>query len=195
MATLGSREVGTYIPSRAAVCELTCLRSMNIWWATRNLGFPGDSVAKNPPANAGDTGSILGLGRSPGEGNAGNPLQYSCLGNPKDRGAWRGHKESDMTLQLNNNQKSATVKNKHFPGLLFIVRCLPNNIFKLEILQPLVTFQNLIQKNVRLQLTKAYAFMDMSWDVRQLGTQIRGKLDHRQLNLFETQCEQLGGDH
>ena len=103
MATLGSREVGTYIPSRAAVYELTCLRSMNIWWATRNLGFPGDSVAKNPPANAGDTGSILGLGRSPGEGNAGNPLQYSCLGNPKDRGAWRGHKESDMTLQLNNN--------------------------------------------------------------------------------------------
>ena len=41
-------------------------------------GFPGGSV-KNLPANAGDTGSIPGLGRSPGEGN-GNPLQYSCLG-------------------------------------------------------------------------------------------------------------------
>ena len=45
---------------------------------------------KNPPANAGDTGDmdlILGLGRSPGGGN-GNPLQYSCLKNPMDRGGW-----------------------------------------------------------------------------------------------------------
>ena len=49
--------------------------------------FPGGSVVKNLPANAGDTGSILGLGRYPGEGN-GNPLQYSCLRNPMDRGAW-----------------------------------------------------------------------------------------------------------
>ena len=47
----------------------------------------GGSVVKNLPANAGDVGSILGSGRSPGEGN-GNPLQYSCLGNPMDRGAW-----------------------------------------------------------------------------------------------------------
>ena len=44
-------------------------------------------MVKNPPANAGDMGSVLGLGRSPGGGN-GNPLQYSCLGNPMDRGAW-----------------------------------------------------------------------------------------------------------
>ena len=50
------------------------------------LGFPGGSVVKSPPANAGDEGSIPGLGRSPEEGN-GNPLQYSCLGNPMDRGA------------------------------------------------------------------------------------------------------------
>ena len=52
------------------------------------LGFPGGSVVKNLPANAGDpgdVGSILGLGRSP-EGN-GNPLQYSWLENPIDRGA------------------------------------------------------------------------------------------------------------
>ena len=41
----------------------------------------------NLPANAGDRGSIPGLGRSPGEGN-GNPIQYSCLGNPMNRGAW-----------------------------------------------------------------------------------------------------------
>ena len=46
--------------------------------------FHGDSVVKNPHVNAGDAVSIPGLGRSPGEGN-GNPLQYSCLGNPMDR--------------------------------------------------------------------------------------------------------------
>ena len=48
-------------------------------------GLPGGSMVKNLPASIGDIGSILGLGRSPGEGN-GNPLQYSCLGNPTDRG-------------------------------------------------------------------------------------------------------------
>ena len=51
-------------------------------------GFPGDSVVKNWPASAGDTGSTPGSGRSPGEEN-GNPLLYSCLGNPMDRRAWR----------------------------------------------------------------------------------------------------------
>ena len=45
-------------------------------------------VVKNLPTNAGETGSIPGSGRSPGEGN-GNPLQYSCMGNPMDRGGWR----------------------------------------------------------------------------------------------------------
>ena len=52
--------------------------------------FPGGAVVKNPPGNAGDArdvGSISRSGRSPGEGN-GNPLQYSCLGNLMDRGAW-----------------------------------------------------------------------------------------------------------
>ena len=48
-------------------------------------GFPGGSVVKNLPVVQGDEDSIPGLGRSPGEGN-GNPLQYSCLGNPMDRG-------------------------------------------------------------------------------------------------------------
>ena len=65
-------------------------------------GFPGGAVVKNLPPNAGDTreaGSIPGLGRSPSVGN-GNPLQYSCLENSKDRGAWRapdhGVTESDI---------------------------------------------------------------------------------------------------
>ena len=51
------------------------------------IGFPGVSVVKKRPANAGDAGWIPGVGRSPGEGN-GNPLQYSCLGNPMDRVVW-----------------------------------------------------------------------------------------------------------
>ena len=50
-------------------------------------GFPGGSVGKNPPANAGDAGLIPGSGRFPGEGN-GHPLQYSCLENLMDRKAW-----------------------------------------------------------------------------------------------------------
>ena len=56
-----------------------------------NRGFLGGSLIKNPSAHVGDTGDVgstPGLGRSPGEGNS-NPLQYSCLGNPMDRGAWR----------------------------------------------------------------------------------------------------------
>ena len=50
--------------------------------------FPGSSAVKNLPASVENTGLIPGLGRSPGEGNS-NPLQYSCLGNPMDTGAWR----------------------------------------------------------------------------------------------------------
>ena len=51
------------------------------------MGFPSGSVVKNLPANAGNWGSIPGLGRSPEEEN-GSPLQYSCLENPMDKGAW-----------------------------------------------------------------------------------------------------------
>ena len=50
--------------------------------------FPGGSDGKESAYNAGDPGSVPGLGRSSGEGN-GNPLQYSCLENPMDEGAWR----------------------------------------------------------------------------------------------------------
>ena len=51
------------------------------------LGFPGSSDGKASVCNEGDLGLIPGLGASPGEGN-GNPLQYPCLENPMDRGAW-----------------------------------------------------------------------------------------------------------
>ena len=51
------------------------------------IGFPGDSDGKASACNVGDPSSIPGSGRSPGEGN-GNPLQYSCLENSMDGGAW-----------------------------------------------------------------------------------------------------------
>ena len=65
------------------------------------MGLLSGSVIRNTPANAGDAGSIPELGGSPGEGS-GNTLQYACLGNPMDRGAWRAtiHRvaeESDTT--------------------------------------------------------------------------------------------------
>ena len=73
------------------------------------MGFPDDSAVKNLPVNAGDigdAGSIPESGKSPGGGN-GSPLQYSCLENLMDRGAWRakskGHEESDMTEQLSKH--------------------------------------------------------------------------------------------
>ena len=64
-------------------------------------GFPGGSVVKNSPANAGDMGSITETGRSPGEGND-NALPYSCLESPMDRGSWQATvhgvtKESEKT--------------------------------------------------------------------------------------------------
>ena len=71
---------------KCGLCDSSSLKFVRIvifiFW-----GFPGGSVVKNLPANAGDVGSIPGLGRSPGEENS-NPLQYSCLENPTDRGAW-----------------------------------------------------------------------------------------------------------
>ena len=83
--------------------QCSCLknpRDGGAWWAavygvtesqTRLKRFSSssssDSAVNNPPANAGDAESILGLGKSPGDGN-GNPLQCCCLENPMDRGAW-----------------------------------------------------------------------------------------------------------
>ena len=69
------------------------------------MGFPGVSVVKNLPANAGDMGSIPGSGKSPEEGN-GNPLQYSCLENPTEvpGGSQSMGSESDMTERLNKGK-------------------------------------------------------------------------------------------
>ena len=73
-------------------------------------GFPGGSVLKNTPANAGDVDLIPGSEKSPREGNC-NPLQYSCLGNPTERGDWWAmvhvvSKKLVMTEQLNHSDKA-----------------------------------------------------------------------------------------
>ena len=74
--------------------EVTC-RSPSLWihfplidTYLSFLGFPSGSVEKNSHANAGDAGLIPGPGRSPREGK-GNPLQYTCLKDSMDRGAWQ----------------------------------------------------------------------------------------------------------
>ena len=72
--------------------------ALYLFFFSCDLRLTYGSDSKASVYNAGDLGLILGSGRSPGEGN-GNPLQYFCLENPMDGGAWCpwGHKESDMT--------------------------------------------------------------------------------------------------
>ena len=77
-------------------------RARNEYYQERKKGFSSGSSGKESACNTGDPGSIPESGRSPGEGNN-NPLQYSCLDNPMDRGAWRAtvqesqeSQESDM---------------------------------------------------------------------------------------------------
>ena len=74
-------------------------------------------MVKNLPTNAGDAGSIPGLGRSLGGGN-GNPLQYSCLENPMDRGVWheaihRVEKESDTTPAMDRTSSGVAEPTSH----------------------------------------------------------------------------------
>ena len=83
------------------VCVCVCVCVCIYMYIYMYRVFPHSSVGKESACNARDLGSIPGLGRSPGEGN-GNPLQYSYLENPTDRGAWRaldsmGSQESDTT--------------------------------------------------------------------------------------------------
>ena len=71
------------------------------------MQFPSGSVVKNPPANAGDMGSISGSGRSPGEGN-GNTCQYSCreIAQPEEPGRLqKGCKRAGHNLGLSNNRR------------------------------------------------------------------------------------------
>ena len=112
------------IPWTEEACRLQSTGSQRVWhdWATslhfislhqdkkiqitkimKERSFPGGSVGRESTCNAGDPSSTPGWGRSPGEGN-GNPLQYSCLKNPKDRGAWWAmvHRVAKSQTQLSN---------------------------------------------------------------------------------------------
>ena len=75
------------IPRMAEPGRLQSRGSQRVTTEILLRGFPGGSDGKESACSAGDPGSIPGLGRSPGEGN-GNPLQYSCLENSMDKGAW-----------------------------------------------------------------------------------------------------------
>ena len=96
----------------------TCLSRKSLIFLTfyfifeyrRFMGFLGDSVVRNPPANAGDVGSFSGLGRSLGEGN-GNPLQYLCLGKPMELGG----------VQSMESQKNWTWWNNKYPANYFVI--------------------------------------------------------------------------
>ena len=91
------------------------------------LGFPGGSTVKNLSANAGDVGSILGSGRFPREGN-GNPFQCSCLGYPRERGAWQAivggaAKESGHylgTKQQKRKSQTSKLSRFSFGRLIFV---------------------------------------------------------------------------
>ena len=88
-------------------CRPWGCKELDVTESLREFIHPGDSDGKVPACNAGDLGLMSGSGRSPGEEN-GNPLQYSCLENSMNGGAWQATahwvaKESDTTWQLNNN--------------------------------------------------------------------------------------------
>ena len=72
----------------AACCRFAIIRAKVRGPVCFSRSFPGGSDGNESACNAGELGSIPGLGRSPGGGND-NPLQYSCLGNPMDTGAWQ----------------------------------------------------------------------------------------------------------
>ena len=81
------------------------------------MGFPGGSVVKNPPANAGvagDVGSVPGLGKSLGVGN-GNLLQYACLENSMDRGAWQATVHAITKSQRGLSTHACTHTQTHTP--------------------------------------------------------------------------------
>ena len=96
---------------------LNCKRSYKVaYYLSLLLGFPGSSDSKEPACNVEDPGLIPGSGRPPGEGN-GNPLQYSCLENPMDRGAWWAtvHGVAKSWAQLSDNTHTSLLLNASYP--------------------------------------------------------------------------------
>ena len=119
---------------------------------TLTSGFPGGSGVKHTPAQAGDVGLIPGSGRSPGEGN-GNPLQYSCLDNPTDRGAcWASHGVAKSRTCLST---STTTLTRPFPmrrprrkGGTFLFLLGPPHPSASFATQPTLGIQDLCQRDV-----------------------------------------------
>ena len=89
------------------------------------MGFPGGSAGKEYAYKAGDSSSLPGLGRSPGE-ESGNPLQYSCLENPMDRGAWRsaihGVAQSQTRVATSTFRGSTCLLSVHMSGWMTMSR-------------------------------------------------------------------------
>ena len=106
-------------------------------WGSKQQGFPGGSVVMNLPANVGDSGSMPGSGRSPGEGT-GNPLQYSCLGNPMDRGAWRAAPGSRKRVErdLMTKQQQKINQGGTLSKNLIIVLVKYGRVYLLSVLNP-----------------------------------------------------------
>ena len=95
------------------------------------LGFPGGSDHKDSTCNAGDLGSIPGLGRSPGGGH-GNPLQYSCLENPMNRGAWwatvYGVTKSQIWLSDSAQHSIGETTYKHINTYIYVWKIVHRNV-------------------------------------------------------------------
>ena len=101
-------------------CNLTRISHLSAWLRFRfprvtALGFSHSSVGKESTCSEADRGSIPGLGRSPGEGN-GNPLQYSCLENPMDWGAWRATVQGVARVGHDLVTKTTTIKPAYSPA-------------------------------------------------------------------------------
>ena len=110
-AVLGIAKSWTQLSDWTTTAKLIRIFHLFLKTPMETLGFPGGSMVKNLPANAGDVGLIAGLRWSSGEGN-GNPLLYFCLGNPMNRGAWWAtvHTVAKSWTQLSNQTATISAK-------------------------------------------------------------------------------------
>ena len=108
------------------------LQGLGLQYFISSVGFPGGSDGKVSACNAGDPGSIPGGGRSPGEGN-GTPLQYSCLENPMDGGAWKaavhGVAQSRTWLKWPSSSSSSMTQRMKCKCSGLVVKVLPSLLF------------------------------------------------------------------
>ena len=133
ISKMKNSRTGNKRPSKSLLHKLkyTIIREFKSMWricllkisVSNGSGFPGGTVVKNLPANAGDSrgrGSIPESGRSPGEGN-GHPLQYSCLESPMGKEAWRAtvHRVTVRHNWAHRQSKSAMAPSLPHPNLVF----------------------------------------------------------------------------